>query len=140
MEKLFPKRKAYSLKYDLSDGEATLYTLVTTYVREEMNRAERFVDTDGRRRNQVGFALMVLQRRLASSPEAIYQSLKRRKQRLEERLTEEELLKRGNDISLISKNSLNAFDEDFIHDIDDLPDDELLDQKSNLSVFQRLRQ
>ena len=101
--KLFPERKAYSLKYDLSDGEATLYTLVTTYVREEMNRAEHFVDTDGRRRNQVGFALTVLQRRLASSPEAIYQSLKRRKQRLEERLTKEELLKRCNDISLVKK-------------------------------------
>jgi len=130
--KLFPERKAYSLKYDLSDGEATLYTLVTTYVREEMNRAERFVDTDGRRRNQVGFALTVLQRRLASSPEAIYQSLKRRKQRLEERLTEEELLKRGQDISLISKRSLTAFDEDFISDIDDLPDDELLEQEEQL--------
>ena len=33
---------------------------------------------------------------------------------------------------MISKNSLNAFDEDFIHDIDDLPDDELLDQEEQL--------
>ena len=36
----------------------------------------------------VGFALTILQRRLASSPEAIYQSLKRRRERLEKRLAE----------------------------------------------------
>ena len=41
------------------------------------------------RRTTVGFALMVLQRRLASSPEAIYQSLYRRRERLEDRLKEE---------------------------------------------------
>ena len=34
-----------------------------------MNRAAKL---DGKRRNTVGFALTVLQRRLASSPEAIY--------------------------------------------------------------------
>ena len=39
-----------------------------------MNRAEKL---DGKRRNTVGFALTVLQRRLASSPEAIYRSLVR---------------------------------------------------------------
>ncbi len=36
----------------------------------------------------VGFALTILQRRLASSPEAIYQSLRRRRERLEKRLAE----------------------------------------------------
>ena len=40
----------------------------------------------------MGFALTVLQRRLASSPEAIYQSLKRRRERLERGLREAELL------------------------------------------------
>ena len=77
-------------KTDLSEGESNLYEQVTNYVRDEMNRAERFVDTDARRRNQVGFALTVLQRRLASSPEAIYKSLTRRKQRLEERINQEQ--------------------------------------------------
>ena len=37
----------------------------------------------------------MLQRRLASSPEAIYQSLKRRRERLENRLSEARLLARG---------------------------------------------
>jgi len=36
----------------------------------------------------VGFALTILQRRLASSPEAIYQSLRRRRERLEKKLRE----------------------------------------------------
>ena len=51
-----------------------------------MNRAER-LDGQGRRRNSVGFALTILQRRLASSPEAIYRSLERRLNRLRERLS-----------------------------------------------------
>lgn len=37
----------------------------------------------------------MLQRRLASSPEAIYQSLKRRRKRLEARLEETKLMARG---------------------------------------------
>ncbi|MBI4673988.1 MAG: DUF3883 domain-containing protein [Chloroflexi bacterium] len=93
---LFPERFAYSVKYRLSDLEAHLYTQVTNYVREEMNRADRLMrEGEGRAGNMVGFALTVLQRRLASSPEAIYQSLKRRRERLEKRLREEELLRRG---------------------------------------------
>ena len=143
-KKLFPERLAYTAKYDLSDAEAELYSIVTSYVKEEMNRAERFVDSDGRRRNQVGFALTVLQRRLASSPEAIYQSLKRRKQRLEERLAEEELLKRGGDISILQKSSLRSFDESYYDDYDDLPDDELLEQEeelvSNVSAAQTIQE
>jgi len=49
----------------------------------------------GARKGSVGFALTALQRRLASSPEAIFQSLRRRKERLERRLREEKLMSRG---------------------------------------------
>ena len=52
------------------------------------------------RKGTVGFALTILQRRLASSPEAIYQSLRRRRERLEKRLREEQLLKRGDEVGL----------------------------------------
>jgi superfamily II DNA or RNA helicase len=83
---LFPERKAYTVNYDLSEKEAELYNAVTTYVQEEFNRADNL---ETGRKNTVGFALTVLQRRLASSPEAIYQSLKRRRERLEARLNEE---------------------------------------------------
>lgn len=78
---LFPERRAYTVSYQLSDLEAELYQQVTDYVRQEFNRAEAL---DNNRRGTVGFALTILQRRLASSPEAIYQSLRRRRQRLTE--------------------------------------------------------
>ncbi|WP_244951266.1 helicase-related protein [Ruania zhangjianzhongii] len=77
---LFPERVAETVPYHLTDAEAQLYEQVTDYVRHEMNRAQKL---DGKRRNTVGFALTVLQRRLASSPEAIYRSLVRRAERLE---------------------------------------------------------
>ena len=90
---LFPERLANTVKYKLSKLEAHLYREVTEYVRDEFNRAEA-LQNEGRK-GTVGFALTILQRRLASSPEAIYQSLRRRKERLEKRLREERLLKRG---------------------------------------------
>ena len=85
---LFPERIAYTVNYNLSPLESQLYTAVTDYVREEFNRADQL---SGERKNTVGFALTILQRRLASSPEAIYQSLKRRRERLEYRLGEERI-------------------------------------------------
>ena len=83
---LFPERRAHTVQYALSGGEAALYAAVTDYVREEMDRAERFAARDERRRRNVGFALQILQRRLASSPAAIHESLRRRRERLEARL------------------------------------------------------
>jgi len=81
---LFPERRAQTLPDKLSPGERDLYEAVTTYVREQMNRAEQLkAQGEGRRGNTVGFALTVLQRRLASSPEAILRSLERRRRRLE---------------------------------------------------------
>jgi superfamily II DNA or RNA helicase len=89
---LFPERKAYTTKYQLSDLEAALYDAVTNYVKKEMNRADQL---DNKRRGTVNFALTILQRRLASSPEAIYQSLKRRHQKLKNRVEEEKFRQRG---------------------------------------------
>ncbi|SHE26184.1 helicase-related protein [Actinomyces glycerinitolerans] len=86
---LFPERHAYTVTYRLSPAEQDLYEQVTDYVRTEMGRAERLIQAGERRRgNNVGFALTVLQRRLASSPEAIVRSLERRRDRLERRLVE----------------------------------------------------
>jgi superfamily II DNA or RNA helicase len=90
--RLFPERKAYTTNYKLSDLESALYTSVTDYVKEEMNRADKL---DGQRKGTVGFALTALQRRLASSPEAIFQSLKRRRIKLTRRVEEEKLRQRG---------------------------------------------
>ncbi|BBY07105.1 helicase-related protein [Mycobacterium noviomagense] len=78
-KRLFPERIAETVPYELTALEYDLYEQVTAYVREGMNRADRI---GGKRKNTVGFALTVLQRRLASSPEAIYKSLVRRTERL----------------------------------------------------------
>ncbi len=118
---LFPERRAYTVNYPLSDGEAQLYQLVTDYVREEFNRAEA-LENDGRK-GTVGFALTILQRRLASSPEAIYQSLRRRRERLEKRLREEQLLKRGEKLELSA--DLPEMTADDLDDLDDAPDAEV---------------
>jgi len=152
---LFPERRAYAVKYALSKDEAYLYNEVTTYVREEMNRADRLANEQGqgRRRIAVGFALTTLQRRLASSPEAIYQSLKRRRKRLEAKLEEEKLLRRGAQVKAEQADALLAvgtvapeFDIEDLEDLDDLPDEELeeleeqvVDQASAAQTIQELQ-
>jgi SNF2 family DNA or RNA helicase len=118
---LFPERRAYTVNYDLSLPEAKLYAAVTGYVREEFNRADNL---NNERKTTVGFALTVLQRRLASSPEAIYQSLKRRRERLENRLTEERLGKRAADYTILN------YDD---YDDDDMPSAELEDAEEHVA-------
>lgn len=76
---LFPERISVTVNYSLSPLEHNLYESVTAYVRDQFNRADRLA---GDKRQAVGFALTILQRRLASSPEAIYQSIRRRRERL----------------------------------------------------------
>jgi superfamily II DNA or RNA helicase len=94
--RLFPERRAYTVNYELSAAEASLYTQVSDYVRNEMNRADQL---DGKKRSSVGFALTQLQRRLASSPAAIYQSLSRRRKRLDDRLAEMKLIALGQHVA-----------------------------------------
>jgi SNF2 family DNA or RNA helicase len=119
---LFPERLAHTIPYQLSDPEARLYAAVTDYVRGEFNRAEAL--QNDKRAGTVGFALTILQRRLASSPEAIYQSLRRRRERLEKRLREEELLQRGAQAVFDAAASLPAMTEEDIEDLEDSPGDE----------------
>jgi superfamily II DNA or RNA helicase len=120
---LFPERIAYTVPYKLSDAEARLYKEVSEYVREEFNRAEA-LDND-KRAGTVGFALTILQRRLASSPEAIYQSLRRRRERLESRLRELELLQRGVDASAALAVAMPSLDADDVEDLEEAPDNEM---------------
>lgn len=132
---LFPERIAYTVNYDLSPKEAELYTAVTNYVQEEFNRADQL---NSERKNTVGFALTILQRRLASSPEAIYQSLHRRVERLERRLAEEELGKRADDYR--ASIDLDDFDEDdFSSEELETAEEALVDKASAASTIAELR-
>jgi len=120
---LFPERLAYTVSYKLSDLEADLYTQVTNYVREEFNRADA-LEGEGRK-GTVGFALTILQRRLASSPEAIYKSIVRRRERLERRLREEELLKRGLQAKSNAQDVLMHMSDEDIEELEDMTDSEV---------------
>lgn len=120
---LFPQRIANTLPYKLSEAEAHLYKAVTDYVREEFNRAEKL--ENDKRAGTVGFALTILQRRLASSPEAIYQSLHRRRERLESRLRELEVLHRGGQAVAILPPTVPILDDEDVEDLDEAPDNEV---------------
>lgn len=133
---LFPERRAYTAVYPLSEDEALLYKWVTEYVKEEMNRADRLKDAgEGSRGAIVGFALTTLQRRLASSPEAICQSLSRRRKRLEARVAEERARRRGAQVAArLGTPKMRAEFRDLADgfDADDLPEGELEDLEDEL--------
>lgn len=120
---LFPERISYTVPYKLSAAEAQLYKAVTDYVREEFNRADAL--QNDKRAGTIGFALTILQRRLASSPEAIYQSLRRRRERLETRLREMELLQRGAAVASMLAESMPTLDPDDVEDLEEAPDNEV---------------
>jgi SNF2 family DNA or RNA helicase len=112
---LFLERLAHTIAYRLSSLETRLYDATTDYVREEFNRADALVNSG--RKGNVGFALTILQRRLASSPEAIYQSLRRRRERLQTRIKEE---RNWQEIEVAASVNSADWDDDF----DDIPSEE----------------
>ncbi len=140
---LFPERIATTVPYKLSDAEAELYKEVTDYVRNEFDRAEALAND--KQAGTVGFALTILQRRLASSPEAIYQSLRRRSDRLQRRLRELELLQRGA-AAAQSASTGSLLDADDVEDLEDAPDAEVeaaeekfLDQATAAGTIEELK-
>jgi SNF2 family DNA or RNA helicase len=140
---LFPERIAYTVPYKLSDAEARLYREVTEYVREEFNRAEAL--QNDKRAGTVGFALTILQRRLASSSEAIYQSLRRRRERLEKRLREMEILQRGGGVPAPGIGG-PILDADDVEDLEEAPEneveiaeEEILDQATAAATLAELK-
>ena len=104
---LFPPRRVFTPSFRLSPSEKLLYDSVTDYVRHYFNRA-----LDEKRRN-VGLAMTVLQRRLASSTHAIASSLENRLKRLQ-KLSEE---------AARVKSEPNQ-EEELPENIDDLPEEE----------------
>ncbi len=141
---LFPERIAYTVPYHLSVQEEALYKDVTEYVRNEFNRVEAL--ENDKRAGTVGFALTILQRRLASSPEAIYQSLRRRRERLESRLRELELLQRAGQAAPIIAATVPSLDTEDVDDLDEAPDneveaaeEEILDQATAARSIAELR-
>ncbi len=111
---LFPPRHVDTVSYYLNDDEKRLYNAVTDYVEKSYNRA---LQKDKR---NVAFALLILQRRMASSVRAIRCSLERRKQRLEDLLRLGQWLSEGSSV-----------DEDAL---EDAPELERLKQEEELAA------
>jgi len=85
---IFTPRHPKTIRFTLSDKETALYNDLSKYVISQYNRA---LQADKKR--NVAFALLILQRRMASSTYALLSSLERRKERLERLLKEPELLR-----------------------------------------------
>lgn len=90
-EPLFPPRHVETIKYRMSDNddEITLYNAVTDYVKNHYNKALQ------KEKRNVAFAMVILQRRMASSVRAIRRSLERRRNRLQDLLEKGEFLQEG---------------------------------------------
>jgi len=86
---IFPPRHIHTVPFRLTATEVDLYNGVTRYVQDYFDKAKQH--------RSITFALMILQRRLTSSTHAIYRSLHRRKERLEELLSLPESIRQDED-------------------------------------------
>ena len=84
-KKLFLPRQVQTKPFRLgaeSESEMELYNELSEYIREQYNRFSE----NSQKRHNIAFALVILQRRLASSTYALSVSLQRRQERLKELL------------------------------------------------------
>lgn len=135
--RLFPERKAHTVNYKLSDLEAELYGAVTQYVKEEMNKAD---ELEGKRRGTIGFALTSLQRRLASSPAAIYRSINRRRINLTSRLEEAKIAHRQQTAFQFSDGPGDIYDDadDYKGDEFEALEEQVIDQATTARTVAEL--
>ena len=112
---LFPPRYVHTPQFRLSPSERLLYEHVTDYVTKHFRKA-----WDDKRRN-IGLAMTVLQRRLASSSYAISRSLENRLKRLQA-LRE--------DVQSLSEDPYLGYTED---ELEDLPEEERWELEDRLA-------
>ena len=110
---LFLPRHVSTPSYSLSGPERDLYRKITEYVRHQYNKA---LSTEKKR--NISFALIILQRRLASSSFALWKSLQRRRGKLQDILKNFEKSR---------KSAPKPFDFD---DAEDLSEEERWQQES----------
>ena len=132
--RLFPDRHVQTVSFDLGPEEYSIYKAVTAYINEFLPQAT------GRRRNSVALARTVFQRRLASSMNAIHESLRRRQKKLHDLLREFEGLspaQRARRLAMLQGRLLDSEqDED---DLDEAARDELLDEATTAAELDQLR-
>ncbi|GIV15258.1 MAG: helicase [Armatimonadota bacterium] len=111
--KLFRRREVRTIGVSLTEAEARLYEAVTAYVRRWY--AVVSGSTDRKSRN-VALALTTLQRRLSSSLFAIRESLRRRRSKLQNLLSEWE--------RLLQEGELSEWDQDVLQDLAEMTSQE----------------
>lgn len=112
---IFTKRTTYSRKFQLSDTEMDLYNELSKYIIHQFNKAI----AQNNRRNFV-FALLLLQRRMASSIYALLRSLERKKAKYESILQNPNLL--------TETKKINSVDQDIESDLERWEDESELER------------
>lgn len=124
---LFPPREVRTLAYNMSSDEVDLYNEVTKYVGNQFNKAL------GKDKRNVTFAMMILQRRLASSVYAIRRSLERRLKRLTD------IYEQG-----ISIQKDIEYDEDYLEDLEESKrwdlEEEMLEKLTSSETMEELKE
>ncbi len=132
--RLFPDRHAHTVAFKLNLQEYDLYKAVTAYINQFLPQAS------GRRQASVALARTVLQRRLASSTMAIYESIRRRLERQQDLLKELEELppaQRGRRLAQLQGRLSDIEQEE--DDLDDAERDQLADQFTSAAGLDQLR-
>jgi superfamily II DNA or RNA helicase len=132
--RLFPDRHAHTVTFKLNQHEYELYKAVTAYINQFLPQST------GRRQASVALARTVLQRRLASSTMAIYESIRRRLEKQHELLKElEELPPAQRSRRLAQMQGRLADVEQDEDDLDDAERDRLADQSTSAATPDQLR-
>ena len=78
-EVLFKGRSVLSLAYNMSDAESRMYRAVTSYVGRQFAASEMSAN------KMAGFAILLIQKRMASSTHSLLKTLQRRRAKIAER-------------------------------------------------------
>lgn len=132
--RLFPDRHVQTVNFELNFEEFSLYKAVTAYINQFLPQA------GGRQKQNIALTRTVLQRRLASSTNAIHESLKRRLEKQRRLMEELEALpahQRARFLDrLRGRLSDDELDED---DLDDATRDRLTDEFTAAVELDQLR-
>lgn len=133
-KRLFPDRHAQTITFRLNSEEYDLYKAVTAYINEFLSQV------GGQKKQSAALARTVMQRRLASSTRAIFESLKRRLEKQRNLLEELELMtpaQRARRLAQIQGRLVDReLDED---DLDDEARDLLVDEFTTATEFDQWR-
>jgi superfamily II DNA or RNA helicase len=132
--RLFPDRHAQTVTFELNSDEFGLYKAVTGYINLYLPQSS------GRRKHSIALTRTVFQRRLASSTQAIHESLRRRFKKQKDLLDELESLppaQRARRLEALRGRLTD--DERDDDDLDDAETDQLVDEFTAAEEIDRLR-